>query len=113
MTFCHIQLRKIGENDSNVTYAAISSDFNERFADEKMADIVVNKKLKTYEFIPGEKWVSEKTLPPMFYSLPEEKQNQLLEGEYKGYGNGSWTMRIHRWIYQFIQDGVFPDMFPY
>ena len=77
-----------------------------------MADIIVNKRLKTYEFVPGEKWVSEKTLPPMFYSFPDEKQNEMLENEYKGYGNGAWTMKIHRWISQFIEEGVFPEKYP-
>ena len=112
MTSCHIQLRKTEESHSKVTYAVISPGFNEKFLDEKMAIIVLNKILKTYEFIPGEKWVTEKTLPPMFYSLPDEKQKKMLENEYKGYGNGAWTMRIHRWISQFIQEGVYPEKFP-
>ena len=112
MSFCHIQLRKADENDTSITYAAISPDFNDKLLNEKMADIVLNKRQKTYEFFPGEKWVSEKTLPPMFFSMPEERQNELLEKEYEGYGNGAWTMRIHRWISQFIQEGAFPDIFP-
>jgi hypothetical protein len=112
MTFCHIQLRKTEESNTSVTYAAISPDFNDKFLDEKMAIIVLNKTLKTYEFIPGGKWLSKKTLPPMFYSLPDKKQNEMLENEYKGYGNGAWTMRIHRWISQFIEEGAFPEKFP-
>jgi hypothetical protein len=112
MTLCHIKLKKIDENNTSVTYAAISPDFNEKFSNEKMADIILNKRQSTYEFIPGKKWVSEKTLPPMFYSLPKEKQNELLENEYKGYGNGAWTMRIHHWISQIFLKGVFPDTYP-
>ena len=112
MTFCHLKLRKTDESENSVTYSAFSPDFNDKFSDEKMADIVVDKIDKTYEFIPGEKWVSEKTIPPMFYSLPEEKQNELLKNEYKEYGNGAWTMRIHWWISQFIQEGEFPDQHP-
>ena len=57
MTLCHIQLRKTEESNTNVTYAAISPDSNEKFLDEKMAIIVLNKILKTNEFIPGENWV--------------------------------------------------------
>ncbi len=112
MTFCHIQLIKINENNTSVTYAAISPDFNDKFSDEKMADIILDKKQNNYEFIPGEKWVSEKTLPPMYFSLPVERQKELIENEYKGYGNGAWTMRIHHWISQFLQRGVFPDKHP-
>lgn len=112
MTLCHIQLRKINEDDSSVTYAAITPDFNDEFMKEKMAEIIVRKGLNTYEFIPGEKWKSGKTLPPLFFSFPEEKQNEMLENEYKGYANGAWTMRIHRWISNFLQKGIFPDRFP-
>ena len=68
MTFCHLQLRKVSENGNLITYEVISPDFNDRFKNEKMADMILDIKEKTYDFIPGKKWKDEKTVPPRRYN---------------------------------------------
>ena len=95
MTLCHIHLKKVKENKDTVTYSAFSPDINDAFENEKVADVIINKSLKNYEFKPDEKWTSTKTLPPLFFSHSKEKQDELLYNEYNGYGSGAWTMRIH------------------
>ncbi len=112
MTFCHIQLRKITEDNDTVRYAAYSPDFNDKREDENLAEIIINKSQSLYEFLPGKTWISQRTLPPQFYSFSEEEQNKMIENEYKGYGNGAWTMRINRWVNDFIQRKIFPDKYP-
>ena len=112
MTLCHIYLKKVKEHKDTVIYSAFSPDFNDTFEYEKMADVIINKSLKTYEFKPGKKWLSSKTLPPNFYSYSIEKRDELLENEYKGHGSGAWTMRIHRWVSQFLEEDDFPERFP-
>ena len=112
MTLCHIHLKKVKENKDTVTYSAFSPDFNDAFENEKVADVIIHKSLKTYEFKPGEKGTSAKTLPPKFFSYSKEKQDELLENEYRGYGSGAWTMRIHWWITQLLEEGDFPDRYP-
>lgn len=112
MSLCHIQLKKIKEDSDKVIYLAISPDFNDAFEDENVAEIIVNKRNNEYEFLPGKKWVEQKTIPPHFYSRPKEEQDKLLKSQYLGYGNGAWTMKINIWISNIITRGEYPDKVP-
>lgn len=112
MSICHIQLRKINEQGNLVYYSANSPDFSPGSKDEVMAIVIVDKELKTYDFFPSQKWVDQKTIPPIFYSNSEEQQSKLLQEKYKGFGNGLWTEKIHRWISNFIENKEYLGIFP-
>lgn len=56
--------------------------------------------------------MEQKTIPPHFYSKTKEEQDKLLKGQYLGYGNGSWTMRINIWVNIIISIDEYPDKMP-
>lgn len=112
MSLVHMRL-KLALSDSNVAeYDVESIDFNDEMNWEKICVIRINKNRKDYEFEFHDKLKNDNILPPTIYGLSEDERALLLKTRYKDFGYGAWSMRIHHWVNNLIQQNHYPAKYP-
>ncbi|WP_449416448.1 hypothetical protein [Phormidium nigroviride] len=111
MSFAHLRLSQITQDDYLIKYLVESFDFNPEKNWQPVGTLIINKKDKIYDFQPGLIWQENQILPPFIYGLNEDKKNQIMSA-YQGYGGGAWAMQIHHWATVFIKRKSFPLYHP-
>ncbi|MFZ3118928.1 MAG: hypothetical protein WA159_11465 [Variovorax sp.] len=112
MSFAHIRLRKLKEDEEEVLYAALSPDFNEAHEWEEVARLSVSRLHNTHTFVPKNAWVDQKVVPPYVYGLNEPEMRQALASEFSGHAYGAWTGRILSQVRKMQELGLYPDESP-
>jgi hypothetical protein len=108
MSLASITFNKSEEDAATVTYRVTSSDFAVG-AWEEIARIVIDKNKLTYEFLPTNRWMDEKVVPPYVYGLDDGEREALLAGKYTDYRYGAWTGRIFSRIRQMLTGQSYPE----
>ncbi len=111
MSFAHLRLSQIAQDDYLIKYLVESFDFNPDQNWQSVATLIINKEAQTYDFQPGLIWQENHLLPPFIYGLNEEQKTHIMSA-YQGYGGGAWAMQIHHWATVFIKRRSFPLYHP-
>lgn len=112
MSFAHIRLKKISEDRDNITYAALSPDFNDLSEWQEVARVAIDRAGGTHEFLPINAWAHLKVVPPYVYGLNEDERRKILSSEFIDYRCGAWTGRIWSLIYRMQASNSFPEICP-
>ena len=112
MSFAHVRLNKIKQNEFLVEYIVESFDFNNESEWEEIGKLEINIIAKSYDFWPAKIWSSLQIIPPPIYGLDETKREQIIKSKYRDYGWGAWSMLIHHWAVSFIKQDSFPEYHP-
>lgn len=112
MSFAHLRLNKIEQDNFLVEYLVESFDFNEEKEWEKVGKLAIDTAAKNYEFQPAKIWSDRPIIPPEVFGLDETERKQIIESKYQDYGWGAWSMLIHHWAVSFIQKESFPEYHP-
>lgn len=86
MTFVHVRLSKLKQNDALIEYLVESFDFNEQREWEAIGKIAIAKWQQSYEFQPERVWSDRRIIPPSIYGLPEAEREQIVKSKYREYG---------------------------
>ena len=101
-------MRRLRDGDSTVIYVAESPDFNQDGRWEAVAEIIVDKVARSYEFRCVGAWEGEKVVPPEVYGLDEPAQEEQLRTTFFGFGYGAWTAKIQRWLNEAMSIDEYP-----
>lgn len=112
MSRAHLYLKRAMEDSEKAVYVAMSSDFSSTSTVEPIAEISIDKIARRYEFSPLGPWRNEKVLPPLFFATPAEEQADRYNREFAGFKYGAWTARIHSWVTNLIETGLYPENAP-
>lgn len=112
MSFAHIRLVKLKEDEDEVLYVAQSPDFNDAHEWQEVAQLTVSRTEGTHMFIPCNAWLGQKVVPPYVYGLSESAMREALSSEFSGYGYGAWTGRILSQVRRMQESGIYPDESP-
>ena len=112
MSFAHIRLKKVREDEREVSYVALSPDFNDAHEWQEVARLVVSRTQNTHTFVPQNAWSDQKVVPPYVYGLSEPEMREALSSEFAGYGYGAWTGRILSQVRRRQESGTDPDDSP-
>lgn len=112
MSFAHIRLKKLREDGREVSYVALSPDFNDAHEWQEVARLTVSRTQNTHTFVPQNAWADQKVVPPYVYGLSEPEMREALSSEFAGYGYGAWTGRILSQVRRMQESGTYPDESP-
>jgi len=112
MSLVHMYLKRTMDTDDFVEYRVVCGDVSASGEWREVAKIGIDKHAGTYDFNPINDWLREKVLPPKLYALDQAEFKLICERDYKGYGWGAWTCRIHEWATRLIKEGNFPEQAP-
>jgi hypothetical protein len=109
MSFSHIKLKKVAENEENVRYAVFSFDFNKEHKWEQFGVIQIEKVSGMFKHLDNQLWEKNKIYPIDLFEVPLEKRRELAYGKYKEYASGRWSMNVFNFIKKSIETRVFPE----
>ncbi|MCL6581745.1 MAG: hypothetical protein K6U08_09065 [Firmicutes bacterium] len=112
MSFAHVRLTKVSEDNWTVEYLVESFDFNPQGEWQEVGRLRIDKEASRYTFDAGGPWQGAKVLPPAIFGLAEMQRRALIEAEYGEYGWGARSMRIHHWATMFLKERRFPQNHP-
>ncbi|MDY6805344.1 MAG: hypothetical protein SXA11_16255 [Cyanobacteriota bacterium] len=112
MSFAHLRINKLEQDNFIVEYLVESFDFNEEKEWEKVGKLVINTAAKNYEFQAAKIWIDRPIIPPEVFRLDETERQQVIQSQYRDYGWGAWSILIHHWAVSFIQKESFPEYHP-
>lgn len=108
MSLATIALTKADEDASAVTYLVTSPDFAAGTWAE-IAQVVIDKASRTYEFQPVNQWAGKKVVPPYVYGLDDMQREALLAEAYAGHSYGAWTARIFSRVRHLLAQPSYPE----
>lgn len=109
MSFAHIRLKKLKDNEDAISYVALSPDFNDAHEWREVAQLIISRAQNTHTFVPCNAWSDQKVVPPYVYGLSEPETREALSSEFAGYGYGAWTGRIMSLVRRMQESGVYPE----
>ena len=108
MSRVHLSFINIERTDNVVHYRVMTPDFNDAGTLEEIGRIVIDRVGQKYDFTPSNIWTNYRFIPPWFYGLGADEQQQLLATKFRGYEAGGWTASIHRRVCEMIKDDRYP-----
>jgi hypothetical protein len=112
MSFAHIRLMKLKEDEHDIFYVALSPDFNDAREWQEVARLVVSRRHCTHDFMTSGAWSDKKVVPPYVYGLSEKEREAVLASKFHGAGYGAWTGRILSQVRRMQESGTYPDETP-
>lgn len=108
MSRVHLSFIRIGLADDVAQYRVETPDFNDSGKPEEIGRLEIDRVNKTYEFVPTNIWSNYRFIPPWFYGLTTDEQQEALATRFNGYEAGGWTASIHSRVSEMIRNDRFP-----
>ena len=112
MSLATIELRKINETSTEVTYEVHTPDFSKNAQYEPVAELLIEKVNSKYSFKRKNYWADKKVVPPHTYELEANDLESALANQFKDHGYGAWTGRISSQVSKMLKSGTFPEKCP-
>ena len=112
MSLAHVRMTKVNDSGANVEYAVETFDFSGTGNWEPIGTLKIRMGKANYDFEMSETARLHKVLPPEIYGLDERERENMINTQYKEFGWGAWSMRIHQWAVRFINEKSFPEKYP-
>ena len=109
MSYSHINMRKLYEDDGLVGYEVASFDFNKERHCETFGIIEINKINGTYTHKDNALWEKNKIYPVNLFEVPADKRPDLLYGKYEDYGSVTWAINVFNFIKKCLESKIYPD----
>ena len=109
MSLCHIHFIKSTDSEDLVAFRLYSFDLNEDHEREEIGNIVIDKRNKSFKFIPYKPWKREKYYPPELWLLDDDERRRIASSDYSDHFGGRWSEAIAKVSREFITKEEYPE----
>jgi len=109
MSSRHITIKKISENDEVISYKILCPDFNDKFKEEDLGIVEIDKGKKDFVHVKDEIWMRNKLYPIKIFALDPQERAIEIKTKYSDFAGGAWGKSIFDFLQTCIRENTYPD----